>query len=98
MSSPEGGDPIAPVSRQSAAYGSPPSLRLFPPCRRWGAAALFDLLNKRNPGGHAMIRLCAALLYALAPTIATPVLAQDYPNRPIRVIVTTSPGGISDVF
>ena len=26
------------------------------------------------------------------------MLAQDYPNRPIRVIVTTSPGGISDVF
>ncbi len=45
-----------------------------------------------------MIRLCAALLYALALVIATPVLAQDYPNRPIRVIVTTSPGGISDVF
>src|SRR6266850_1507057 len=45
-----------------------------------------------------MIRLCAALLYALALCIATPLLAQDYPNRPIRVIVTTSPGGISDVF
>src|SRR4051794_23260688 len=45
-----------------------------------------------------MIRLCAALLYALASIIATPALAQDYPNRPIRVIVTTSPGGISDIF
>jgi len=28
----------------------------------------------------------------------SPAQAQDYPNRPIRVIVTTSPGGISDVF
>jgi len=45
-----------------------------------------------------MARLCAAPLYALALCIATPALAQDYPNRPIRVIVTTSPGGISDVF
>jgi tripartite-type tricarboxylate transporter receptor subunit TctC len=42
----------------------------------------------------------ASFLYlaALALVFATPALAQDYPNRPIRVIVTTSPGGISDVF
>jgi tripartite-type tricarboxylate transporter receptor subunit TctC len=39
--------------------------------------------------------LCLA---ALALSVATPAPAQDYPNRPIRVIVTTSPGGISDVF
>ena len=30
--------------------------------------------------------------------MAVPASAQDYPSRPIRVIVTTSPGGISDVF
>jgi tripartite-type tricarboxylate transporter receptor subunit TctC len=36
-------------------------------------------------------------LFALAAT-ASPAAAQDWPNRPIRVIVTTSPGGISDVF
>jgi tripartite-type tricarboxylate transporter receptor subunit TctC len=35
---------------------------------------------------------------AVALQIATSALAQDYPSRPIRVIVTTSPGGISDVF
>ena len=29
---------------------------------------------------------------------ATPVAAQDYPARPIRIIVTTSAGGISDIF
>jgi tripartite-type tricarboxylate transporter receptor subunit TctC len=29
---------------------------------------------------------------------AVPAAAQTYPNRPIRVIVTTSPGGLSDVF
>jgi tripartite-type tricarboxylate transporter receptor subunit TctC len=29
---------------------------------------------------------------------ASPASAQDYPTRPIRIIVTTSPGGISDVF
>jgi tripartite-type tricarboxylate transporter receptor subunit TctC len=42
-----------------------------------------------------MHRLIAACLIACA---LSPVHAQDYPNRPIRVIVTTSPGGISDVF
>ena len=41
------------------------------------------------------LRVIAALT-AFAP--ASSALAQDYPNRPIRVIVSTSPGGISDVF
>src|SRR3977135_4448428 len=45
-----------------------------------------------------MIRLGAALLYALALCIVTPLLAQDYPNRPSREIATTIAGGISDVF
>src|SRR5689334_21741641 len=45
-----------------------------------------------------MKRLLFAWCAAILLTIATPVLAQDYPNRPIRVIVTTSPGGISDIF
>src|SRR4051812_42664393 len=45
-----------------------------------------------------MKRLALVLGAAAALQIATPALAQDYPNRPIRVIVTTSPGGISDVF
>ena len=29
---------------------------------------------------------------------AAPALADDYPNRPIRVFTTSSAGGISDVF
>jgi tripartite-type tricarboxylate transporter receptor subunit TctC len=45
-----------------------------------------------------MRRWSFALCGVILQTFATPVLAQDYPNRPIRVIVTTSPGGISDVF
>ena len=39
---------------------------------------------------------CLAALAVLVP--AVPAAAQNYPSRPIRVIVTTSPGGISDVF
>ncbi len=44
-----------------------------------------------------------AVLHALfAATLLLPVApathAQDYPNRPIRVLTTTSAGGLSDVF
>jgi tripartite-type tricarboxylate transporter receptor subunit TctC len=38
------------------------------------------------------------ILACLAALLLSPAQAQDYPTRPIRVIVTTSPGGISDVF
>jgi tripartite-type tricarboxylate transporter receptor subunit TctC len=43
----------------------------------------------------------ASLACLVAPALigaASPASAQDYPVRPIRVIVTTSPGGLSDVF
>ena len=45
---------------------------------------------------------CQAAVACLAASIltcaASTASAQDYPNRPIRIIVTTAPGGISDVF
>ena len=41
-----------------------------------------------------VIGLCASLLVASA----LPALAQDYPNKPIRVIVPYSPGGGTDVL
>jgi tripartite-type tricarboxylate transporter receptor subunit TctC len=40
--------------------------------------------------------LFATLIVALAP--AWHASADDWPDRPIRVLTTTSPGGISDVF
>jgi tripartite-type tricarboxylate transporter receptor subunit TctC len=40
----------------------------------------------------------ACLATLVAQLSAVPASAQSYPTRPIRVIVTTSPGGISDVF
>jgi tripartite-type tricarboxylate transporter receptor subunit TctC len=40
----------------------------------------------------------AGLAAFVALSAAPPASAQSYPTRPIRVIVTTSPGGISDVF
>ena len=45
-----------------------------------------------------MRRAAIAGLAALVALAAAPASAQSYPTRPIRVIVTTSPGGISDVF
>ena len=39
----------------------------------------------------------AVVLLGLAAMTATPVTAQDYPTRPIRVISPVPPGGLSDV-
>jgi tripartite-type tricarboxylate transporter receptor subunit TctC len=50
--------------------------------------------HQRN--ARAIATLLAAL--ALLGTAATPVAAQDYPTRPIRVIATSSAGGTSDIF
>jgi tripartite-type tricarboxylate transporter receptor subunit TctC len=44
-----------------------------------------------------MYRILLAALAAVS-LYATPALADDYPNRPIRVFTTSSAGGISDVF
>ncbi len=48
--------------------------------------------DRRTPSRRAAYCLAALV------TAAVPAAAQTYPTRPIRVIVTTSPGGISDVF
>jgi tripartite-type tricarboxylate transporter receptor subunit TctC len=43
--------------------------------------------------------LVSCLIALALQCVSSAALAQDnYPSRPIRVIVTTSPGGISDVF
>src|SRR4051812_9506834 len=59
------------------------------------------MLKQEMPQGEMFIRGFFRRLFAgfaWLPLVVQSALAQDYPVRPIRVIVTTSPGGISDIF
>ncbi|MBR0694850.1 tripartite tricarboxylate transporter substrate binding protein [Bradyrhizobium lablabi] len=46
-------------------------------------------------GSRFVLALAAALL--TAPIIGSPAAAQDYPNRPVKIIVPFGPGGPADV-
>jgi tripartite-type tricarboxylate transporter receptor subunit TctC len=56
--------------------------------------------HKRHEGEDAMKMNSTGLLLLAAVTCGTaafaPAAAQDFPNRPIRIIVPTAPGGMSD--
>jgi tripartite-type tricarboxylate transporter receptor subunit TctC len=41
--------------------------------------------------------ICNIVLVAAGFALTTPVLAQDYPAKPVRIIVPVSPGGITDI-
>jgi tripartite-type tricarboxylate transporter receptor subunit TctC len=45
-----------------------------------------------------LMRVAAGLALAFVPLAAAPVMAQDYPARPVRIIVPFGAGGPADVF
>lgn len=47
---------------------------------------------------HRLLAALAALATLATAPFVTPASADDYPSRPIRVITTSSAGGISDLF
>ena len=63
-----------------------------------GLSAVLALKNLSNPGDVMLtllsrLMMAASLLFALAPNAS----ADDYPNRPVRLIIPFPPGGSNDV-
>ena len=46
----------------------------------------------------SMAARAALLLFFLAGNIIAPAAAQVYPNKPVRLIIDTSPGGVTDIL
>src|SRR5882724_3415857 len=57
--------------------------------------SLFHIQGERMPGRYRIERLF--ILVALA-ILAPAIPAQDYPSKPIRLIVTSPPGGLVDLL
>jgi len=45
-----------------------------------------------------IIKLCAVAALAAAPLLSTPIIAADYPNRPVKFVVPWPPGDLEDIL
>src|SRR5262245_3576732 len=54
--------------------------------------------NYREEAGMRRLSICIPLLAAAACLQSPAAFAQAYPSKPVRVIATSSAGGISDIF
>src|SRR5262245_58158909 len=76
---------------------------MSPPCRALFAAALLGdccCAAKENRQGGCMRRTAVTLplMAALCWLQPASLAAQTYPSKPIRVITTSSAGGLSDIY
>ena len=55
-------------------------------------AAFKHNIHRRSPG------LIGCLLFAALAAFAAPSSAQSWPQRPVRVVLTFPPGGVTDVL
>src|SRR5699024_1258902 len=61
------------------------------------AHALFRIPTSKSTGGFIMKKLLTTILMASASLATGSVLAADYPNKPIKLIVPYSAGGVTDL-
>ena len=69
-----------------------------------GTGSTVDLYNKRRKmmmlklTGLLLRSLPGALLLTMFPSLVLAASAPDYPAKPIRIVVSFSPGGGTDIF
>ena len=79
---------------QARAARGAPRHRVHEICRDRGTPGLADEIFD----GSEPVAFIAATIVVVAATAATPGALENYPVRPVRLIVPQSPGGGSDLY
>src|SRR6266568_1464086 len=61
-------------------------------------AVPLNFADQGKPGAHPMRHIRFALAVAGAAIFATPIFADDWPSRPVRMVNTFAAGGTADVL